>query len=96
MQGNLFIIAAPSGAGKTSLVNQLVQQVDTLKISISHTTRTPRAGEQNGGCHSVSLYGKRSATTFDRRLRQIEGGLATARHNTKQRVSGRRCICVDR
>jgi len=40
--GNLFIIAAPSGAGKTSLVNALLRQDARLVLSVSHTTR--RAG----------------------------------------------------
>ena len=46
--GTLYIVAAPSGAGKTSLVNALVAGDDALKISISHTTRPPRPGEQDG------------------------------------------------
>lgn len=47
-KGNLFIVAAPSGAGKTSLVRALIQSVPDITVSISHTTRTPRAGEQDG------------------------------------------------
>lgn len=46
--GSLFIISAPSGGGKTSLVNALIDKVSDLKISISHTTRLPRAGEVEG------------------------------------------------
>ncbi len=48
MTGNLFIITAASGAGKTSLVAHLLAQDDQVKLSISHTTRQPRPGEQNG------------------------------------------------
>lgn len=44
--GNLFIVAAPSGGGKTSLVKALVSSLDGVSISISHTTRCPRPGEQ--------------------------------------------------
>lgn len=47
-KGNLFIVAAPSGAGKTSLVRALIQSVPDITVSISHTTRAPRAGEQDG------------------------------------------------
>jgi len=47
-KGNLYIIAAPSGAGKTSLVHQLVTRFDHLKISISYTTRPMRPGEVDG------------------------------------------------
>lgn len=44
----LFIISAPSGAGKTSLVHALVEQLDNVVVSISHTTREKRPGEVDG------------------------------------------------
>jgi len=46
--GCLFIISAPSGAGKTSLVRTLLQSDLNISLSISHTTRPPRTGEING------------------------------------------------
>ena len=46
--GKLFIITAPSGAGKTTLVHALVSQDKNLCVSISHTTRPARVGEENG------------------------------------------------
>ena len=46
--GNLFVVAAPSGAGKSSLVKSLLELDSHLVVSISHTTRTPRGQEQNG------------------------------------------------
>jgi guanylate kinase len=46
--GNLFIITAASGAGKTSLIKALLTQDENLKLSISHTTRQPRPGEVDG------------------------------------------------
>jgi guanylate kinase len=46
--GNLFVIAAPSGAGKSSLVKALLAQDARLQLSVSHTTRAPRGQEQNG------------------------------------------------
>jgi len=46
--GNLFVVAAPSGAGKSSLVNALLQMDSHLVVSISHTTRQPRGQEQDG------------------------------------------------
>jgi guanylate kinase len=48
MSGKLFVITAPSGAGKTSLINALLKDEPRLKLSISYTTRAPRPGEQNG------------------------------------------------
>ena len=47
-RGRLFVIAAPSGAGKTSLVKALVARVPTLGFSVSHTTRKPRPNEVAG------------------------------------------------
>ena len=46
--GNLFIVTAASGAGKTSLVKELLVKDNLVKLSVSHTTRQPRPGEQNG------------------------------------------------
>jgi len=48
MSGNLYTVSAPSGAGKTSLVNALVKNLQELSISVSHTTRKMRPGEQDG------------------------------------------------
>ena len=51
--GNLFILSAPSGAGKSSLIKALLEQGKkessrTMQVSVSHTTRDPRPGENNG------------------------------------------------
>ncbi len=48
MTGNLFIVCAPSGAGKTSLVNALLEREPDLELSVSFTTRAPRPGEVDG------------------------------------------------
>jgi guanylate kinase len=48
MTGTLYIISAPSGAGKTSLVSALVESTDRLCVSVSHTTRARRPGEEEG------------------------------------------------
>lgn len=56
MSGNLFIITAPSGAGKTSLVKELIAADPNVQLSISYTTRPPRPGEVDGkDYHFVSL-----------------------------------------
>ena len=46
--GNVFIISAPSGTGKSTLLSRLVDEDERLLFSISHTTRQPRVGEQDG------------------------------------------------
>jgi guanylate kinase len=48
MSGNLFIVCAPSGAGKTSLVGELLKADSGIRLSVSHTTRAPRPGEVDG------------------------------------------------
>jgi guanylate kinase len=48
MKGSLFIVSAPSGAGKSSLVKAALAEDKRLALSVSYTTRAPRAGETNG------------------------------------------------
>jgi guanylate kinase len=48
MNGALFIVSAPSGAGKTSLVRALLEAEPGVRLSVSYTTRAPRPGEENG------------------------------------------------
>ena len=67
-EASLFVIAAPSGAGKTTLVNALVERNPALKFSISYTTRPMRATEKDGRDYFFVDYAE-----FDR-LRQ-EGEL---------------------
>jgi len=47
-KGTLYVISAASGAGKTSLVSAVLDQVSNLEVSVSHTTRAPREGEADG------------------------------------------------
>ena len=47
-RGTLFIVTAPSGAGKTSLVKALIEREQLLRVSVSHTTRAKRPGEEDG------------------------------------------------
>jgi guanylate kinase len=55
-KGTLYVVSAPSGAGKTSLLKAVLAQIPELKLSISHTTRQQRPGETNGqDYHFVSL-----------------------------------------
>ena len=56
--GNLFIITAPSGAGKTSLVKALIESVSNVVVSVSHTTRDMRPGEVDGKDYFFIQYDK--------------------------------------
>ncbi|MYM63834.1 guanylate kinase [Pseudomaricurvus sp. HS19] len=47
-RGTLYTVSAPSGAGKTSLVKALIDNTDNVRVSVSHTTRAMRPGEENG------------------------------------------------
>ena len=46
--GRLFVVSAPSGAGKTTLIKKILNRLENLSYSVSHTTRDPRGNEQNG------------------------------------------------
>jgi guanylate kinase len=48
VKGLLFVVTAPSGAGKTSLINAVLAEESRLRLSVSYTTRPPRPSEQNG------------------------------------------------
>lgn len=55
--GTLFTVSAPSGAGKTSLVKALVEAEPTLQVSVSHTTRQMRPGEEDGVNYHFCTHG---------------------------------------
>ncbi len=61
MPGTLFIVTAPSGAGKTTLVSGLLEREPQVRLSVSYTTRAPRAGEVNGQhYHFIDVPGFRA------------------------------------
>ena len=64
--GTLYIVSAPSGAGKTTLVKALIDQIETLRVSVSHTTRPMRPGEVDG----INYH----FTTREQFLRQVGEG----------------------
>jgi guanylate kinase len=66
-QGKLFVIAAPSGGGKTSLINGLLKLDPRLSLSVSHTTRQPRPGETDG-----QHYHFVSETEFEQMVKNSE------------------------
>jgi guanylate kinase len=53
MSGHLYILSAPSGAGKTTLVRLLLEKDPDIRLSISTTTRTPRTGEEDGRAYHI-------------------------------------------
>lgn len=63
--GTLFIIAAPSGAGKTTLVRALTRKISNIRVSVSHTTRPQRSREEDG----VNYYFI-SETEFQKRVKE--------------------------
>ena len=46
--GNLFIVSAPSGTGKTTILKRIISEMENIMFSVSHTTRPPRPGEKDG------------------------------------------------
>ena len=89
--GNLFVVAAPSGAGKSSLVNALMEVDSRLAHSVSHTTRAPRGQEVHG-----REYYFVSNAQFDQMIDQdaflewapVHGNrYGTSRHAIEERIS---------
>ena len=68
MRGSLFIISAPSGTGKTTILKRILETVPGVVFSVSHTTRSPRPGERDGiDYHFVdqqAFTGKRDEQDF--------------------------------
>jgi len=89
-RGSLFIIAAPSGAGKTSLVNALLEKDDRLALSVSHTTRPPRPGEVSGEHYhfvSVAEFERMvNAGDFMEHARVFDHFYGTNRHSVAEQL----------
>ena len=87
---NLFIIAAPSGCGKTSLVKALLESLSNLSVSVSHTTRKPRKAEIDGeNYHFVSKerFGEMISNNDFVEHAEVFGNLyGTARSNIKEKL----------
>jgi guanylate kinase len=74
-RGHVFVIAAPSGTGKTTICRRILELDPGLRLSISHTTRKPRDGEQDGvHYHFVSESSFRELVEQDRFLEHAEYG----------------------
>jgi len=98
-RGDLFIISAPSGGGKTSLVNALLRRDPRLVLSISHTTRQPRPGENDGGhYHFVSEADFRQmedAGDFMEHARVFDHFYGTNRHSVAAQLEQDRDVILE-
>jgi guanylate kinase len=97
--GTLFTVSAPSGAGKTSLVKALVEAEPSLQVSVSHTTRPMRPGEQGGVNYHFCAH-----TAFDSMLKHSEflehaevfGNLyGTSQHFVEETLAGDRDVILE-
>ena len=90
-KGNLYLVSAPSGAGKTSLIAQLLPLLPQLEVSVSHTTRPQRPGEQDGvNYHFVSedQFQQLVAEEAFFEHAQVFGNFyGTSRHSVNQRLA---------
>ncbi len=99
MSGKLFILSAPSGAGKSSLAKALMQALPNLAVSVSHTTRVPRPGEE----HGVHYYfvsredfeGMVRAGEFVEHARVFDNYYGTARRSIEQLLKAGKDVILD-
>ncbi len=91
IRGNLYVFAAPSGAGKTSLVKALVDMSDDIEVSVSHTTRAPRPGEVDGvNYHFTDVEAFQEMVkqgAFLEHARVFDNFYGTARANIEDRLA---------
>jgi len=97
--GNLFVVAAPSGAGKSSLVKSLLELDSHLVVSISHTTRPPRGQEQDGReYHFISedVFRKMVADGAFFEWAEVHGNLyGTSRAGVEEMVKGGQDVVLE-
>ena len=97
--GNLFVIAAPSGTGKSSLVSALLQVDSHLVVAVSHTTRAPRGQEQQGReYHFTDEAGFRAMEADGKFLEwaEVHGHLyGTSRGAIEERITGGQDVVLE-
>ncbi len=98
-QGNLLIVSAPSGAGKTSLVNALIKSISDLGVSVSHTTRPARPNERDGvDYHFVESSGFQSLIEqgqFLEHARVFDHDYGTSRHSVEHALSAGKDLVLE-
>ena len=96
---NLYVVAAPSGGGKTSLISALLEADDTASLSISHTTRAPRPAEENGiHYHFVDdeqFQALIAQNSFLEHARVFDHSYGTSREFVEQRLAAGLNIILD-
>ncbi|MGR9071619.1 MAG: guanylate kinase [Gammaproteobacteria bacterium] len=97
--GKLFIVSAPSGAGKTSLVRRLTSEMDNIAVSISHTTRPQRPGEVNGSDYFFVTAAEFEAMMKNREFiecaRVFDNYYGTARKTVEEMLAKGRDIILE-
>ena len=98
-RGTLYVFAAPSGAGKTSLVKALVEESDGVEVSVSHTTRAPRPGELDGiNYHFTDVAAFEAMVeegAFLEHARVFDNFYGTARANIEERLAAGRDVILE-
>jgi len=98
-RGRLFVIAAPSGAGKTSLVNALIAAMPELAFSVSHTTRRPRPNELDGRDYhfvdAATFRGMIERDEFLEHARVFDNHYGTARREVEAALAGGRDLLLE-
>ena len=99
MPGKLFILSAPSGAGKSSLAKALMQTLPNLAVSVSHTTRAPRPGETHGVHYyfvtPIEFEAMVQAGRFVEHARVFNNYYGTARTSIEQLLHAGKDIILD-
>jgi guanylate kinase len=97
--GNLFIVAAPSGGGKTSLVKHLVEYLSDIVVSVSHTTRDQRPGEEEGVhyffTNEVQFAELVQSDQFIEHARVFDRSYGTSRAQIKERLNQGMDVVLD-
>ena len=97
--GTLFIFAAPSGAGKTSLVKALLESIADIGVSVSHTTRAMRPGEENGLHYhfvDISAFEQMVAEgAFLEHAKVFDNHYGTAKANIEQELAAGRDVILE-
>lgn len=98
-RGTLYIVSAPSGAGKSSLAKALTERVARLGVSVSHTTRAPRPGERNGEHYHfvdrATFARMVDAGEFLEHARVFDNFYGTSRHAVEQLLAQDKDVLLD-